>query len=328
MDYYKEQEHLLNMSEQSLLHTRGLFEAVVTAHKQIGLNFHKLKLTFSGEGARAFAACKPGQFAELDASSIPLPPEEKIPAELLDVSGRNILLRRPFSFTDVTVHGDKTIVDILYCAVGPATLRLTTMQTGSVISVIGPLGNGFYIPNDKKYALLIAGGMGTPPLQHLAKFLATNHQDIQVIVFAGAKSKIDLPIDGRLDEISMELGFSLPEFARYGIESIIATDDGSIGYKGFITDCFVQWLKENNLSAKDVIIYACGPEKMLARTAKIAMERKFDCQVSMERRMACGTGLCQGCAVECKLPDAGGTVYKMCCQDGPVFKSSEIVFAD
>jgi dihydroorotate dehydrogenase electron transfer subunit len=305
----------------------GLFDAVVTSNRQIGPHFHKLKLTFSGEGARAFANCVPGQFAELDVSGIPLPAPEKIPPELADVSSRRVLLRRPFSFTDVTEHGDKTVVDILYCVLGPATLRLTSLKIGTSISVIGPLGNGFHVPEGKKYAYLIAGGMGTPPLQHLAKVLAASRPDMEVMVFAGAKSRLDLPVDGKLDEISMELGFSLPEFARYGIESLIATDDGSIGFKGFVSDCFVQWLKQNDMDAANSIICACGPEKMLARIAQIARDRNIDCQISMERRMACGTGLCQGCAVEYKSSEPGKKVYKMCCQDGPVFDSKEVIFA-
>jgi dihydroorotate dehydrogenase electron transfer subunit len=315
------------MSEQILTHTKGLFDAVVTSNVQIRHSFYKLKLTFSGEGAKSFAACKPGQFAELDITGIPKPPQEKIPQELLDASGRDVLLRRPFSFTDVTVHGDKTIVDILYCVLGPATLRLSALHAGASINVLGPLGNGFHVPKNKKYAFLIAGGMGTPPLQHLAKVLSTSHQNMQVTAFAGAKTKFDLPIDGKLDEISMELGFYLPEFARYGIESEIATDDGSIGYKGFVTDCFVQWLKQNELASQDAIVYACGPEKMLARVTQITSDMNMDCQVSMERRMACGINLCQGCAVECKVPDSDKTIYKMCCQDGPVFNSKEVVFS-
>jgi dihydroorotate dehydrogenase electron transfer subunit len=242
-------------SETSLQRNKGTFDAVVTDNKKIGHSFYKIKLTFSGEGAHAFANCIPGQFAEIDVSEVSLPPEEEIPAELLDVSQRKILLRRPFSFTDVTIHGDKTDVDIMYCVLGPATLRLTTLKPGAKLSVIGPLGNGFYVPEGKKYAILIAGGMGTPPLQHLGKLLVTNHPDMEVTAFAGAKTKHDLPIDGRIDEISMQLGFSIPDFARYGIESIAATDDGSLGYKGFVTDCFVQWLKEKDLPAQDTIIY-------------------------------------------------------------------------
>ncbi len=313
------------MSEKCKL-AKGVFEAVVSSNKQIGPRFYKLKLTFSGDGAGAFADFKPGQFAELDISSVALPSPGKIPPDLIDESGRNILLRRPFSFTDVTTHGDKIVTDLLYCVVGPASLRMTTLSAGDTISVIGPLGNGYRIPDGKRNALLVAGGMGTPPLQHLAKVLASDHTDIEVTAFAGAKTLRELPFEGRLDEISQQLGFSLPEFARYGIESIMATDDGSAGYKGFVTDCFAQWLEQSDLAGDDVIIYSCGPEVMLARIAEIAKAKNIDCQVSMERRMACGIGLCQSCAIECRVPDSGETVYKMCCQDGPVFDSKEVVF--
>ena len=111
--------------------TKGVFEAVVSSNKQIGPRFYKLKLTFSGDGAKAFAAFQPGQFAELDVSGIAMPPQDKIPPNLADASGRNLLLRRPFSFTDVTIHGDTTIADLLYCIVGPASLRMTTLSLSS-----------------------------------------------------------------------------------------------------------------------------------------------------------------------------------------------------
>lgn len=305
---------------------KGVYEAVVSANKQIGSKFGKLKLTFSGDGSRAFAGFRPGQFAELDLTNIALPNPEKIPPDLVDSSGRNILLRRPFSFTDVTTHSDKTFAELLYCVVGPASLRMTTLSAGDSLSVVGPLGNGFRIPENKKYALLVAGGMGTPPLQYLAKVLTSECEDIEVTAFAGAKTKTALPFEGRLDEVSQQLGFSLREFAQYGVESIVATDDGSTGYKGFVTDCLVEWLEQSDLAGDGIIIFSCGPEEMLAKVAEIAASKNIDCQVSMERRMACGIGLCRSCAVQCKVPDSDETVYKMCCEDGPVFDSKEVIF--
>ena len=305
---------------------KGMFEAVVNSNKQIGYRFYKLKLTFSGDGAKAFADFKPGQFLEIDVSNIALPPQENIPADLLDASSRNILLRRPFSCTDVATHGDKTTADILYCVLGPATLRMTTIKPEDSLSIIGPLGNGFTIPENKKYALLVSGGMGIPPLQHLGKSLFTDNPDIITTAFVGAKSKADLPVKGRLDEISQQLGFSVPVFAGYGIESMIATDNGSVGYKGFVTDCLIQWLEENDAPSEEIIIYSCGPETMLKKVSQIARDKNIDCQISMERRMACGIGLCQSCAIECKVPDSDQSIYKMCCQDGPVFDSREVVF--
>jgi dihydroorotate dehydrogenase electron transfer subunit len=283
-------------------------------------------LEFSGDGAAAFGKAKAGQFAELDLSCIVLPPIEGIAEDLRDAAERKILLRRPFSFCDVSSRREKTRVDILYCAVGPATLRMTTLSAGNSVSVIGPLGNGFQMPAGKRTALLVSGGMGAGPLIHLAKTLITDYPDVEVIAFAGAKTKTELPFEKPLDEISQQLGFSLHEFARFGVESEVATDDGSVGYEGLITDCFSKWLGQRSLSAKDTIIYSCGPEKMLARMARIAGERGIDCQVSMERMMACGIGVCQSCAVKCKVNGSSETIYKLCCKDGPVFDSKEIVF--
>jgi len=88
----------------------------------------------------------------------------------------------------------------------------------------------------------------------------------------------------------------------------------------------LQWLKENKLEANSAIIYSCGPEPMLAKVAQIAGDRGIDCQVSMERRMACGIGVCQSCAIECRLEGSNETTYKMCCEDGPVFDGREVVF--
>jgi len=313
-------------SEESMSASRGVFQAVVSANRQIGARFYKLKLEFSGAGAKAFASARPGQFAQLDVSGAALPPAEKIPEDLADVSRREILLRRPFSFTDVTTEGNKTVVEVLYCVVGPATLRMTTLLAGCTVSVIGPLGKGFRVPEGKNRALLVAGGMGAGPLQHLAKVLTSDFGSIDVTAFAGAKTVKELPFERRLDEISQQLGFWIPEFGKYGVNSMLATDDGSTGFAGPVTDCFWEWLGQEDLNTREVIVYGCGPEPMLARMAEIAKLKNIDCQVSMERRMACGFGVCQSCAVECRTAGSGETIYKLCCEDGPVFDTGEVVF--
>lgn len=314
------------MTEEISKPNKAMFDAVVFANRQIGRRFYRLGLEFSGVGAAAFAKARPGQFAELDLCSIPLPPAEEITEDLRDAAERKILLRRPFSFCNVSSQKGKTRVEILYCALGPATLRMTTLSAGNSVSVIGPLGNGFRMPAGKRMALLVSGGMGAGPLIHLAKTITTDYPKVEVMVFAGAKTKTELPFERPPDEISQQLGFSLHEFARFGVESQVATDDGSMGYEGFITDCFSQWAGQSNLSAKDTIIYSCGPEAMLARMAKIAGVQRIDCQVSMERMMACGIGVCQSCAVKCKVNGSSETIYRLCCKDGPVFDAREVVF--
>jgi dihydroorotate dehydrogenase electron transfer subunit len=314
------------MLEKSSASKRAVFSATVCSNKQIRDRFYRLVLEFSGAGAEAFAKIGAGQFAQLDLSDTALPSVETIPDDLADVAERKILLRRPFSFADVTTKGNKTSVDILYCVVGPATLRMTTLSARESVSVLGPLGNGFWVPDGKKTALLVSGGMGTGPLQHLAKILTADFSDINIIAFAGAKSAEALPFERQLDEISQQLGFSLREFAKYGVESLVATDDGSTGFAGPVTDCLSEWLGKSDSASESMVIYSCGPEAMLARVAEIAKEKNIDCQVSMERRMACGIGICQSCAVECKTDGPGENIYKMCCTDGPVFNSKEIVF--
>ena len=132
------------MLENSSASKRGVFSATVRSNKQIRERFYRLVLEFSGAGAEAFAKIGAGQFAQLDLSDTALPPVETIPDDLADVAERKILLRRPFSFADVTTKGNKTSVDILYCVVGPATLRMTTLSARDSISVLGPLGNGFW----------------------------------------------------------------------------------------------------------------------------------------------------------------------------------------
>jgi dihydroorotate dehydrogenase electron transfer subunit len=305
---------------------KGDFTAVVTANKHIGTCFYRLSLHFSQEGAKAFAKTVPGQFAQLDLSNTALPASSRLNKYQADVIQKGIILRRPYSFCDVDAKEDKTAVDILYCALGPASLRMTTMSPGDKLSVIGPLGNGFSIPDSKTTALLVVGGMGAPPILHLAKELGLKHSDTYTLVFAGAKSKANLPFEGRIDEISKEIGYPIQAFAKYGVESQIATDDGSVGYHGPVTKCLVEWLDGNEFLPEETIIYSCGPEAMLAEVAKIAKEKKIDCQISMERRMGCGIGLCQSCVIECRIGDGGQTEYKLCCKDGPVFDSKEVVF--
>lgn len=308
---------------------KGIFTAAVLSNRQIGECFWRMDLEFTGDGALAFARFQPGQFLQIDVSQVGLPPEERIPAHLRDACKRNVILRRPFSFADVTAEPGRTTAELLYCVLGPASVRLTTLAEGDSASIIGPLGNGFSMPRNKQLALLVAGGMGLPPIRCLAKHLPTEYPDLQAIAFVGAKSIDAFPFEGDLGEIPAEVGAFIPAFAKYGIPSAVATDDGSAGYWGFITHRLTQWLDERKgWSPQGTIIYACGPEPMLAAVARLAEERKIDCQVSMERRMACGVGLCQSCAVECRVEGSQDTIYKLCCQDGPVFDARTVVFGE
>ena len=117
----------------------------------------------------------------------------------------------------------------------------------------------------------------------------------------------------------------IEEFVKFGLDCHIATDDGSCGFEGFVTDCAEQWLEQPSLKISEGIMYACGPEAMLAAAADLAKRLGLDCQVSMERMMACGIGLCQSCAVKVRSGQEGSE-YKLCCTDGPVFDAKDVIF--
>jgi len=316
---------------------KGIFTAGVLANRKIGECFWRMDLEFTGDGAKAFAEFHPGQFLQIDVSEVGLPPEDQIPPGLRDVCRRNVLLRRPFSFADVTVEAGRTTAELLYCVLGPASVRLTSLQAGDSISIIGPLGNGFSVPENKRLALLVVGGMGAPPIRCLAKHLHAERPEMKAVALVGAKNVAALPFEGLAGKISAGIAPAIPAFAKFGISSAIATDDGSAGYRGFVTERLAQWLNEQkDWAPEGTILYACGPEPMLAAVARIAGKRGIDCQVSMERRMACGIGLCQSCAVECRpaaplrvgMEGSQETVYKLCCQDGPVFDARTVLFGE
>jgi dihydroorotate dehydrogenase electron transfer subunit len=305
---------------------KGIFTASVLQNRGLGDKFFRLSLELEKKANTLFAGASAGQFVEIDVSQLALPVEKLIPEKLSDSSQRNVLLRRPFSFADIDSSKDCTIVEILYCVLGPATLRMKTLKTGDTVNLIGPLGTGFAIPEGKKSAILVAGGMGAPPLIHLAKVLKKQHQDIAITAFVGAKTKDDLAFfDIKTDKLKKKTDIALQEFAKHNIKTVISTDDGSAGFKGFVTETLKNWLIKNKPTGEETIIYACGPEAMLSATAALSGEFKIPCQVSLERRMACGIGLCQSCAVKCR-DKSSGTIYKLCCKDGPVFWSDEVVW--
>jgi dihydroorotate dehydrogenase electron transfer subunit len=306
---------------------KGVFTAQVLSNQQIRECYFRLNLKLDPIGSRFFEHAVPGQFLEIDLSPLSLPLESQISATLRDAAVRQVLLRRPFSFSDVIItpsqDGPCVKLELLYCVLGPATLRMMTLKSGDTLNVIGPLGNGFSIPSTLKRAILIAGGMGAPPLLHLGGFLKRRCPAVEPICFAGARSCEDLPFTLKIGNLT---GLVLDEFEQLGVASRVATDDGSAGFRGYVTDCARHWLEQNTVRAEETVIFACGPEPMLAGAARLADDFGLPCQVSMERMMACGIGLCQSCAIETKKETSAETEYKLCCKDGPVFDSRNVIF--
>ncbi|NQT06561.1 MAG: dihydroorotate dehydrogenase electron transfer subunit [Candidatus Omnitrophica bacterium] len=213
--------------------------------------------------------------------------------------GTEPLLRRPLSLHRI----EKKRLSLLYQVVGGGTRILSKRKRREELDIIGPLGNGFNIDKSARLInILIGGGIGVAPLLALAEELKIRR--LKTMVLIGAKTRSHL--------------VGVEQFKALGIEVRIATEDGSKGYKGFATDL----LKDEAIigAYEPAMIYACGPKDMLMAAAGIARINSIECQVSFEERMACGTGVCLGCAVN--------TVkgIKMACKDGPVFNAEDIIW--
>ncbi|MBI4721878.1 MAG: tetratricopeptide repeat protein [Candidatus Stahlbacteria bacterium] len=199
------------------------------------------------------------------------------------------LLRRPIS-----VHStENDTFKILFKIIGEGTKILSSYKEGDEIDVIGPLGN-FYAYTEYDNILIIAGGIGVAPLY----FLATRAKELgsTITTLIGAKTK---------NEVLCET-----EFAKVG-KVLVTTEDGSYSIKGKVTGLL------NPISLPE-IIFACGPEGMLKAVKMYAHSHFIPCQVSLERHLACGMGVCLGCAV------ARSKGYKYVCKDGPVFWTDEV----
>ncbi len=207
------------------------------------------------------------------------------------------ILPRPISICEVDKEKGK--LRIVYRVVGKGTDEFSKFEVGETVQVVGPLGNGFEL--HKKTALLIAGGIGVPPMVETAK--ALNSLGVKVYVTAGYRN----------NEI-----FLKEDISKYA-ELIIATEDGSVGTKGNVIDA----IKANNINAE--VIYSCGPTPMLRAVKSYALENNIICQLSLEEKMACGIGACLACVCKSKDIDDHSQVHnKRVCADGPVFYAQEV----
>lgn len=207
------------------------------------------------------------------------------------------ILPRPISICEVDKENDA--LRIVYRVVGGGTNEFSAFKAGDVTQVVGPLGNGFMLK--EQTALLIAGGIGIPPMVETAKRLKA--MGVKVYIVAGYRNS----------EIFLE-----EELKKYG-ELYVATEDGSVGTKGNVIDC----IKENNIKAD--VIYSCGPTPMLRAIKAYAMENNIVCEISLEEKMACGIGACLACVCKSKEVDDHSHVHnKRICADGPVFYAEEV----
>lgn len=214
------------------------------------------------------------------------------------------LWRRPYSIW--RANPDKGVFSIFYAVQGPFTELLSLKPVGATLSVLGPLGNSFQPVEGVRRHILVAGGVGAPPLSFLAtRLVSVLPKGQRLVMLAGARRR--------------DLLVGLDEFRALGAEVHVATEDGSQGYAGLVTDLLEQALTAPVPSA----VYACGPNAMLQVVSQICLARSVPCQISLDAPMPCGVGACGGCAVPIALPE-GGVWYRRACVEGPVFRAEEV----
>lgn len=224
--------------------------------------------------------------------------EKAVPGQFISVycEDGSRLLPRPISICQT--EGRR--LRIVYRTAGKGTEEFSHKKTGDSLHILGPLGNGFPLPdNPDRKAILIGGGIGIPPMIELARRLYC-HKSI-VAGFRNSETFLDR------------------ELKLYG-DLFIATDDGSLGTHGTVIDA----IKANHIDGD--VIYACGPTPMLRAVRNFAEEKGIEAWLSLEEKMACGIGACLACVCESADVDDHSKVHnKRVCKDGPVFNAKEVL---
>jgi dihydroorotate dehydrogenase electron transfer subunit len=284
--------HAAYYADQAVQHTAEIVENVKLARDTFRVRF------ISPEIARRII---PGQFL------------------MLRLAGMNDpLIGRPLALYDtmLSAAGQPEAVDVVYLTKGKLTSRLCDAKPGQLLDVWGPLGNGFFhhaplTTHHSRHLIMVAGGIGQTPFLALAKDSLGLKQYGESPRIVSRASRVTFCYGAR----TAEYFAGLEDFERLGIDLRLATDDGSRGQHGFVTDLLKQVLEEQ---PQNPLIVCCGPEPMMEAVAKISAQFEVPCQVSLETPMACGIGICFTCVAKIRQPE-GGWDYKRTCVEGPVF---------
>ncbi|MGB7218380.1 MAG: dihydroorotate dehydrogenase electron transfer subunit [Vicinamibacterales bacterium] len=263
--------------------------AEVIANRQLSGDYNVLAL----RAPAIAAAATPGQFVMVKAAS-----------------GHDPLLRRPFSVFEVLRDhaGGVTGFSLLNKRIGVSTTLLYAAKPGDAIACLGPLGRPFSLVDAPAEAWMVAGGVGLAPFATLAHALRS--RGVRSTLFYGARRAQEL--------------FCLDLFRGLDVELVLTTEDGSTGEHGRVVAPIERRLAARPTEAP-VMLYACGPEGMLAATAKTAMRYGRPCQVSVERIMGCGLGGCYSCVVPMRSAD-GRVHHVRSCLSGPVLPGDQILW--
>jgi len=263
----------------------------ITSHRQLTRDIWELRCDLPS----GMLSASPGQFVMIEVSPSLQP-----------------FLRRPFSiaYRQPAPSGKGEEFAVIYRVVGEGTRRLKSLSPGDEVNIIGPLGRGFTWPRrDDRRPVLIGGGLGVPPLLFLAQRMVASGVVPQF--FAGFT---------RADQ-----AVGLDMLSELGVVPVVATDDGSLGRRGLVTELLP------DPPPGDLCVYSCGPLPMLQAVASWCRTGRIPCEVSLENRMACGVGACLGCAWPAAVPeshDRDSRRYVLICKDGPVFAAEEVFAFD
>ena len=252
------------------------FALKIISNKKICGKYFHLVLDAKGLAPRL----KPGQFIHIKVKD-----------------GFEPLFRRPFS----VYRAKAQKVEVLYEPVGRGTRILSSRKAGEVVDVLGPLGKPFTLPGKGiKQVVFIAGGIGVAPFLLLSDALKS-HKAEKVLLYGGR---------------AKDHTFPMTEFKKNKVKVFIATEDGSVGVKGWVSELF----SKVTIDPSATRIYTCGPKAMMAAVQKFAADSGLKGEGSMEEVMACGLGACLGCSIRTTKG------YRTVCHDGPVFALDELMF--
>jgi dihydroorotate dehydrogenase electron transfer subunit len=231
---------------------------------------------------------RPGQFVEI---SVP--------------EGRDFILRRPFSIAQASRKGGWAgTIEIAFAEVGPGTEWMGRIRAHDFLDVVGPLGKPFPFPRQPNSCLMVAGGYGAAPLYFLAQELRSRGKRVDMIVGARDQERLFKPVEAK----------------RLSVTVAVATEDGSVGELGKVTDLLPGMVTRCGTE----VVYACGPNGMLRAVAEYCAEQGIPSQVAVEELMACGLGVCWTCVVPVVRKDGKAWEYLRSCVDGPVFSGSRV----
>lgn len=264
------------------------------------------------EGTPIACKARPGQFINIKLANSKYP-----------------LFRRPFTiFRCVKLDKNTQGIEVVYRLVGAGTTAMADLRPGDYLDVIGPLGHGFEWQSDKKNIVLIGGGIGSAALFMLGEEISRRADDdrLNLTILLGAKTREDLLLESEFKTLTGKVS--------------IATDDGTYGFHGVVTNMLENNIKSGGM-ALDCTVYACGPEPMLKALAPLCAMYGMEAQVSIERHMMCGIGVCLACVCRVdknnvlKRRDVGSSFFQftpgdeyghaLVCKEGPVFYLDEVL---